>query len=62
MHTGVCGTDPYFMLYSSGVFDYDDCCIDQNHAITVVGYGHDSSSGLDYWLAQNRYCIVFECL
>lgn len=43
------------MLYSSGVFDMDTCCVDQNHAITIVGYGHDSSSGLDYWLAQNRY-------
>lgn len=45
------------MLYSTGVFDLDACCIEQNHAITIVGYGHDTTSGLDYWLAQNRYCV-----
>ena len=51
---GVCGTDPFFLLYSSGVFDLDDCCTAQNHALTLVGYGHDAATGLDYWLAQNR--------
>ena len=52
--SGVCGTDPRFMLYSTGVFDLDACCTDQNHAITLVGYGYDAATGLDYWLAQNR--------
>ena len=55
INTGVCGTDPHFMLYSNGVFDLDTCCTDQNHAITLVGYGYDEATGLDYWLAQNRY-------
>eukprot|EP01032_Pedospumella_encystans_P009198 gene9198-10852_t len=52
---GVCGTDPHFMLYSNGVFDLDTCCTDQNHAITLVGYGYDEATGLDYWLAQNSW-------
>jgi hypothetical protein len=55
---GVCGTDPYFMMYASGVFDVDTCCVEQNHALTLVGYGHDETTGLDYWLAQNRYVHV----
>jgi hypothetical protein len=43
------------MMYASGVFDVDTCCVEQNHALTLVGYGHDETTGLDYWLAQNRY-------
>ena len=26
-----------------------------NHAITVVGYGTDEASGLDYWLVKNSW-------
>jgi hypothetical protein len=46
------------MMYASGVFDVDTCCVEQNHALTLVGYGHDETTGLDYWLAQNRYVRV----
>lgn len=35
---------------------YDSSCVyGLNHAILVVGYGHDSSSGLDYWLIKNSW-------
>lgn len=52
---GVCGTDSPFLFYSSGIFDYPDCCDSQNHALLIVGYGHDDGLGLDYWLAQNSW-------
>lgn len=54
-YIGVCGTDMPFLFYSSGIFDYPDCCDSQNHALLIVGYGHDDSLGLDYWLAQNSW-------
>jgi len=35
---------------------YDSNCVyNLNHAILVVGYGHDSASGLDYWLIKNSW-------
>ena len=52
---GVCGTDQGFIYYESGVFDARDCCTTQNHALLIVGYGHDSQLQLDYWLAQNSW-------
>ncbi len=36
---GICGTDPFFMYYSKGVLSNSDCCITQNHALLIVGYG-----------------------
>jgi len=52
----------YWGSYGGGVYDDPNCC-DQdtdpnciytlNHAVTVVGYGHES--GLDYWLVKNSW-------
>ena len=47
---GICGTDQGFINYESGIYDASDCCVTQNHAILLIGYGHDSRSQLDYWL------------
>jgi len=33
----------------------DNCVYNLNHAILVVGYGHDSATGLDYWLIKNSW-------
>jgi len=52
---GICGTDQGFVAYESGVFDSRDCCITQNHALLIVGYGHDKKLKADFWLAQNSW-------
>lgn len=41
--------------YSSGIFD--SCSIDAtvNHAVLLMGYGHDSELGQDYWLLRNSW-------
>ena len=50
--------------YSHGVLNDPTCCnqstdpncrMNLNHAILVVGYGHDAASGLDYWLIKNSW-------
>jgi len=50
--------------YGGGVMNDYSCCnaatdsscvYNLNHAILVVGYGHDSASGLDYWLIKNSW-------
>ncbi len=47
-------SDSGFGNYASGVFDK---CTSQsiNHAILVVGYGTDTSSGKNYWLVRNSW-------
>ena len=44
--------------YSSGVLDKTSAqCSSSgiNHAVTMVGYGYDSSSRLNYWLVKNSW-------
>ena len=44
--------------YSSGVLDKTSAqcpTSGMNHAVTMVGYGYDSSSKLDYWLVKNSW-------
>ena len=44
--------------YSSGVLDKTStqCPVSgMNHAVTMVGYGYDSSVKLDYWLVKNSW-------
>ena len=26
-----------------------------NHAVTIVGYGHDDTEGKDYWIIKNSW-------
>ena len=43
------------MTYSSGVLDSTDCGTNPNHDVLAVGYGNDSTTGLDYWLVKNSW-------
>jgi hypothetical protein len=52
---GVCGSDPNFVFYSGGIYNDQNCCITQNHALLLVGYGFDSFLGLNYFIAQNSW-------
>lgn len=53
--TGICGMHPSFMYYSRGIYTDRSCCDDQNHAILLVGYGHDNVLGLNYWVLKNSW-------
>jgi hypothetical protein len=47
-----------FQYYTSGVFKADGCTTssdNNNHAMAIVGYGHDSTLNLDYWIIRNSW-------
>jgi cathepsin L len=47
---------PSFKSYSSGVYFMDSCgAAGFNHGVTVVGYGTDEETGLDYYLVKNSW-------
>ena len=46
-----------FSMYDSEVYDEPDCMKEQDHAVTVVGYG-TTSNGIPYWIIKNRYTIL----
>lgn len=47
-----------FISYKAGIF-YDRLCSGDeeniNHAVLVVGYGEDNSTGKDYWIVKNSW-------
>ncbi|XP_037051702.1 digestive cysteine proteinase 3-like [Bradysia coprophila] len=51
-------TNQNSMLFHDGVYLDDGCLSDLgsiNHAILVIGYGHDSAKNMDYWLIKNSF-------
>lgn len=46
--------------YGGGVMSNGDCTRNElNHAVLGVGYGHDSETGLDYWILKNSWSDDF---
>jgi cathepsin L len=41
------------MSYESGVFQ--GSCSQDNHAVTLVGFGTDNNTRHDYWLIRNSW-------
>ncbi|XP_070508332.1 cathepsin L-like peptidase [Chironomus tepperi] len=44
-----------FMNYESGVYNNPKCSRNLDHAVLLVGYGHDNKTNLDYWLVKNSW-------
>lgn len=46
----------FFAYYTSGIFEYPDTPRGEtNHAITIVGWGHDDTKNRDYYIAKNSW-------
>jgi cathepsin L len=54
VNVGIDANSPDFMNYESGIFTYDKC-EESNHAVTLVGYGRDAYTDLEYWLIRNSW-------
>ena len=49
-----------FKNYAGGVYAGENCGTgpqDVNHAVLVVGYGHDTNSNMDYWIIKNSWGV-----
>ncbi len=50
----ICSSYDAFYYYYEGVLD-SNCGECTDHAVLAVGYGHDPSTGLDYWKIKNSW-------
>jgi len=48
-----------FQSYSSGVITSDKCGTSLDHGVLVVGYGHDDTLSVDYWLLKNSWGVTW---
>jgi len=44
-----------FQSYQKGILDDPNCGSDLDHAVLAVGYNHDATTGLDYWIIKNSW-------
>lgn len=51
---GIEATQP-FDDYTGGIFCDTTPFTESNHAISLVGYGTDATTGEDYWLLRNSW-------
>eukprot|EP00775_Hariotina_reticulata_P009003 gene9003-9176_t len=58
LSVGVDASFDDFLFYSEGVFRNKHCALkpaDLNHAVMLVGYGTDKTTGEDYWIVKNSW-------
>jgi C1A family cysteine protease len=48
-------SETVFHAYTGGIISGTACGTSLDHAVTAVGYGTDSDSGLDYYLVRNSW-------
>eukprot|EP00727_Mastigamoeba_balamuthi_P008862 m51a1_g4599 hypothetical protein (330) ;mRNA; f:226031-227449 len=49
--------DPW-QFYFGGIYDHTSCTSDpakMDHGVALVGWGHDASSGKDFWIIRNSW-------
>ena len=51
----VAASSSTYYFYKSGVINSSACGTSINHAVTLIGYGHDTASNQDYWLIKNSW-------
>lgn len=52
--TAILNADPT-LFYPGGIFNDPGCAPSMGHAVTLLGFGTDEASGLDYWLVKNSF-------
>ena len=61
----IAANNKYIHSYASGIIDASDCTTTViiegeelntvNHAVLIVGYGHDEATNLNYYLIKNSW-------
>ena len=51
---GLCVT-PEFEAYTGGIFRDATGCVEQDHEISIAGYGVDAATGVKYWIGRNSW-------
>lgn len=47
--------NPYFENYYRGILTTTKCTNSPDHSVTMVGWGVDSDSGIEYWIVKNSW-------
>jgi cathepsin X len=52
---GLCVT-PEFEAYAGGIFKDTTGCVEQDHEISIAGFGVDQATGTKYWVGRAHTC------